>query len=416
MATELVSQSDVLRLPAPSEGEALYYDQGKDKDRVTGLALRVRKAGSRRWMFFYRFGGAQKRIVIGDAKDTDLEAARKKARGFRVALDRQEDPALEKISKLAAAELTFEKVVEQYLKAREADMKPRALVEITRHLKKLWKPLHGFPLASVTRPIIATRLRELTKESGPIGANRSRGTLSAMFAWAIGEGLCDTNPVEGTNKNKENTRDRVLTDAELATIWLAAPDNAYGRIVKLLMLTGQRREEIGALRWLEIVNTKEPEKALIALPGSRTKNGRPHDVPLSSLALSTLEAQPRIVGRDLVFGEGEGGYSGWSKSKENLDTACKVKNWTLHDMRRTVATRMADSVEDGGCGVQPHVIEAVINHVSGHKAGVAGIYNRSSYSAEKRAALNEWAGKLKVEIAKASGANITSLKQKKAKR
>ena len=139
------------------------------------------------------------------------------------------------------------------------------------------------------------------------------------------------------------------------------------------------------------------------MPGSRTKNGRAHDVPLSPLALQVLEGQHHIAGRDLVFGEGEGGYSGWSKSKGKLDAACKVKNWTLHDMRRTVATRMADSIEDGGCGVQPHVIEAVINHVSGHKAGVAGVYNRSSYSAEKRDALNAWAGKLQVEIGKAYG-------------
>ena len=410
--TILASQADVLRLPAPDEGEALYYDQGKDKDRVKGLALRVRAAGSRRWMFFYRFGDAQKRIVIGDATATDLDAARKKARQYRVALDNQKDPAAEKINNLAAAELTFSKIVDKYLEVRATDMRPRALVEATRHLNEAWKSLHGFPLGSITRPIIATRLREITKDSGPIGANRARGTLSAMFAWCIGEGLCEGNPVEGTNKNKENTRDRVLTDAELAKIWLAAPDNGYGRIVKLLMLTAQRRDEIGSLQWSEI----DMKKALIALPGSRTKNGRAHDVPLSPLALQVLDGQHRIVGRDLVFGEGEGGYSGWSKAKGKLDAACKVKNWTLHDMRRTVATRMANSVDDGGCGVQPHVIEAVINHVSGHKAGVAGIYNRSSYSAEKRAALNEWASHLQVEIAKASGANVTALKQRKAKR
>jgi integrase len=399
--TELVSQSDVLKLPAPNDGEALYYDKGRDKDRVTGLALRVRAAGSRRWMFFYRFGGAQRRIVIGDAKATDLEGARKKARTYRVALDGGEDPAVEKVTKRAAAALTLEKVVEQYLKVREGDMKPRALVEINRHLTKLWKPLHGFPLASITRPIIATRLRELAKESGPISANRSRGTLSAMFGWAIREGLCEVNPVEGTNKNKEGTRERVLTGAELAKVWLACPDDPYGRIVKLLMLTGQRREEIGGLQWHEV------KKDMLALPGTRTKNGRPHDVPLSNMALQVLEAQPAIVGRDIVFGIGKGGFSGWSKAKGKLDAACKVRNWTLHDLRRTAATKMAD------LGVQPHIIEAVLNHVSGHKAGVAGIYNRSAYAAEKRAALDLWAGHLQVEIAKASGANVHTLKDKR---
>jgi integrase len=408
MATELASQANVLKLPVPDEGEALYFDSHKT-DRVKGLALRVRAAGSRTWMFYYRFGGSQRRIRIGDANAMELDAARRKARQCRVALDGGQDPTVEKLSKRVAAGLTFAKVIEQYLGVRATDMKPRALVEVTRHLKEAWKPLHGLPLASIARPVIATRLRELTTQSGPIGTNRARGTLSAMFAWAIGEGLCESNPVEGTNKNKERTRDRVLTDAELAKVWLAAPDNSYGRIVKLLMLTGQRRDEIGSLHWSEIEHADDPKKAQIALPKERTKNGRAHDVPLSSPALAILEAQHRIIGRDLVFGEGEGGYSGWSKAKEALDAACKVKNWTLHDMRRTAATRMAD------IGIQPHVIEAVINHVSGHKAGVAGIYNRSSYAAEKRAALNEWASHLQVEIAKAEGSNVTALKPKKAK-
>ncbi len=103
------------------------------------------------------------------------------------------------------------------------------------------------------------------------------------------------------------------------------------------------------------------------------------------MALRVLETAPRIRGRDLVFGEGEGGYSGWSRAKKDLDEVAKVKPWRLHDLRRTCATGMAD------LGVQPHVIEAVLNHVSGHKAGVAGIYNRSTYAAEKRAALDLWA-------------------------
>ena len=412
--TILASQADVLRLPAPGAGEALYYDQGKDKDRVTGLALRLRAGGSRRWMFYYRFGGKQQRINIGDATATDLEAARKKARQYRVALDNGENPKFEKISKLVAAKLTLGKVIDDYLEVRAKDMKPRPLEGSKRHLNGQWKPLHGYPLSSITREIVATRLREISRytddgKGGPVAANRARGTLSALFTWAIGEGLCETNPVAGTNKNSETSRDRVLTDAELARIWLAAPNSGYGRIVKLLMITAQRRDEIGSLSWSEIKDMDKPEKALIALPKERTKNSRPHDVPLSGLALTELKAQPEFAGRDLVFGEGEGGYSGWSRSKAALDAACKVRDWTLHDLRRTAATRMAD------IGIQPHVIEAAINHVSGHKAGVAGIYNRSTYAAEKRAALNEWAGYLQVEIAKASGANITNIKQRKAK-
>ena len=204
-----------------------------------------------------------------------------------------------------------------------------------------------------------------------------------MFAWAIGERTkhLKANPVNGTAKVEEGeTRDRVLNDKELVAIWNAAPKNGYGRIVRLLMLTGQRREEIGGLRWSEI-NT---EKKQIELQAERTKNSRPHDVPLSQMALDVLGNIPRIRGREQVFGEGEGGYSGWSRSKGRIDAVAKVKSWRLHDLRRTCATGMAD------LGIQPHIIEAVLNHVSGHKAGVAGIYNRSAYTSEKRAALELW--------------------------
>jgi integrase len=165
------------------------------------------------------------------------------------------------------------------------------------------------------------------------------------------------------------------------------PDSDYGEIVKLLILTGQRREEIGALRCSEV----DLEETVIMLPPDRTKNGRPHEVPLSPPALAILKSHTARAGRDFLFGDGprngsdrQGGFQGWSKSKATLDKQAAIGSWRLHDVRRTVATRMAE------LGVQPHVIEAVLNHISGHKAGVAGVYNRSSYAAEKRAALELW--------------------------
>jgi integrase len=131
--------------------------------------------------------------------------------------------------------------------------------------------------------------------------------------------------------------------------------------------------------------------------------------PLSDRAIDVLNAIPERVSRDCIFGEGQGGFSGWSRAKKSLDAKLKPKEeWTLHDLRRTAATRMSD------LGVQPHIVEAVLNHVSGHKAGVAGIYNRSAYAKEKREALELWANHLRVIVAKASGANVTSLKPKRA--
>ena len=242
-----------------------------------------------------------------------------------------------------------------------------------------WKALHGLPLANIRRATVAAQLAAIADDSGPIAADRARAALSAFFTWAIREGLADVNPVIGTNKSAElRPRERVLADAELAAIWKALAADQYGAIARLLILTGERREEIGGLRWSEV----DVDKALITLSGERTKNGRRHELPLSDAALAIVKEQQRrersdergkLGARDLIFGEGEGPFQGWGRAKAALDRRLaefaanngRVAPWRLHDVRRTVATRMAD------LGVQPHVIEAVLNHVSGHKAGVA---------------------------------------------
>jgi integrase len=195
--------------------------------------------------------------------------------------------------------------------------------------------------------------------------------------------------VIGTHKASDETpRDRVLADSELATIWCAASESDYGRIVRLLILTGCRRDEIGALRWSEV----DLDAAVIALPGSRTKNGKPHIVPLSEKGVMTLRAVPVREGRDLVFGSGKGGYSGYSRSKEALDAIVKLATpWTIHDLRRTVRTGL------GKLGVQPHIAEAVINHLP---AQLVRTYDVNAYEAEKRAALDQWAAHIRVNVAR----------------
>ncbi len=404
MTTEntLRVQADVFRLPTPESGEKVYFDEGKAKDCAPGLALRVRAAGSRKFVFFYRLGGRLLKFTIGDASSWTLDKARATARSLRVRVEQGEDPATEKAAQRADAALLFSAVMRDYLEARQPEMKPRSHEECTRHLEKQWKPLHRTAVSAIDRATVAACLHAIAKDSGAVTANRARSTLSAMFAWAIGEGICEINPVIGTNKKDEGgARERVLSDAELVAVWDASSDHDYGVIVKLLMLTAQRREEIGGMEWPEI----DTQAQLISLPASRTKNSRPHDVPLSNAALALIEALPRRAGRSFVFGNGRTGFSAWSRPKKALDAAAGLaEGWTLHDLRRTAATRMAD------LGVLPHVIEAVLNHVSGHKAGVAGIYNRSTYAAEKRAALDLWAAHLQVAIAKASGANVHALR------
>ena len=189
----------------------------------------------------------------------------------------------------------------------------------------------------------------------------------------------------GTNKRSEQARDRVLSEEEIRLVWRALPDSDYGVIVKLLFLTGQRRDEIAALCWHEI----DSRTNVITLPRERTKNGRPHTIPLAPTARTLLADISVREGREFVFGKNAGPFSDWSHRKKKLDTAIAENGkplppWTIHDIRRTVATGMAD------IGIQPHIIEAVLNHVSGHKGGIAGVYNRSSYAAEKAAALARW--------------------------
>ena len=380
-----LSQDLVERLKVPTgKSEILIFD-----DSLPGFGARVRAGGSRTWIVQYQIGPKQRRLSLGAVAAQKADKARKAAGTLLARVRLGEDPQADKLKARATAGVTLGSVIERFLERKEKTLRPRTLSELSRHLRVLWKPLHQLQIGSVDRSMIASRLVTLASENGAHSSDHARTSLSTLFTWAVKEGLVDSNPVAATNRPVEPVaRDRVLTDGELHEIWTACRDDDYGRIVRLLILTGQRREEISALEWSEV----DREKALLSLPASRTKNGRPHDVPLSDPALAVLP-NPR-ADRELVFGEGAGPFTGFSKAKRKLDEridsarkAVKAKpmaDWRLHDLRRTAATRMAD------LGVQPHVIEAVLNHVSGHRAGVAGIYNRAVYAAEKRAALVLW--------------------------
>jgi integrase len=381
-----LTQTALLKLSLPPDkSDAIFFD-----DELPGLGVRIRAGGSKKFVVDYRQGGLRRRHTLGSAKVLTLEEARRKARKILVAVDDGKDPAAEKAAKRAAAGLIFGAVVDDYLAAIQ--MRPRSLAMVTHHLKNHWKPLHKLPLSAVNRATVASQIRAIAKASGIVAANRARSALSAFYTWAIGEGLCESNPVIGTNTAGEETpRDRVLSDAELVAIWKGLPDSDYGCIVKLLMLTGQRRDEIGSLRWSEV----DVDGKMIELPADRAKNGLPHRIPLSDEALAVLKSCIRSPAREYVFGDSANGFSGWSKAKARLDNLTGINEpWVLHDLRRTAATRMAD------LGVLPHIIEAALNHVSGHKRGVAGIYNKATYEPEKRAALELWANHIRAAVAK----------------
>jgi integrase len=384
-----------LKLP-PGKSDWIVFD-----DDLPGFGLRIREGGARTWLVQYRIGTKQRRLKLGTVNKLKPAEARQRARKALAKVDLGHDPQGEKLEAKAQAAETFGCLMELYLPqaghTRKRPIKPRSRAEIERYLKVVWKPLHEMPVVRVDRKTIAGRLGEIAQSNGPIAANRAQDALSAMFSWAIGAGHVDQNPVLGVPKmGREERRDRVLTDEELKLVWRHAGDDEYGAILRLLILTGQRREEVGSLTWGEL----DLSKALWSIGPERTKNALRHEVPLSSQALAILETVPIREGRRLLFGASRGGFSSWSKAKQRLDRRwlqalreehgdgiqeASLVPWRLHDIRRTVATRMAD------LGVLPHVIEAILNHVSGHKRGVAGTYNRSTYSGEKRTALTLWA-------------------------
>jgi integrase len=202
----------------------------------------------------------------------------------------------------------------------------------------------------------------------------------------------------------------VLADSELRLIWNAANRDSghFGAIVRILILTGQREKEVAGMHRSEL----DLGTGMWTLPSGRTKNKKPHVVPLSRAAINVIEQQPVITShKGFIFGNDKGtSFSGFSRAKERLDDAIATANggepissWTIHDLRRTVATRMGD------LGVQPHIIEAVLNHVSGHRKGVAGIYNHSVYAEPKRLALAAWASHVESVASGKQATNVIPL-------
>jgi integrase len=345
-------------------------------EKVCGFGARKQRRG----IFFYvraRHQGRQVMHSIGRyGSPWTVETARAKALELLGTLASGSDPFTQSISSE-----TFGAEVERYLERKQASMKPRSFVEDQRYLRKRAAPLHKLPLGDIDRRTVAVLLGQVESASGAIARNRLRSSLSAFFAWAIQEGLTETNPVQGTGKADEgNSRDRVLTQEELRKLWRNLGDGRFADIVRLLLLTGQRRTEIGRLTWPEV----DIDRKMIVLAPERTKNSRSHEVPLSTQALAILARQPKRG--EFVFSKR--GFNNWAYAKTALDQRAGIADWRLHDLRRSCSTWMAE------LGVLPHIIEAVLNHVSGHKGGVAGRYNWAKYSDAMREGLQRWADHL----------------------
>jgi integrase len=395
-----------LRLPA-GKNEHTFRD-----DDISGLGIRLRAGGSCNWVFEYSLGDKSRKMTLGNATPESAKIIRERAAELHARVRLGEDPQAQKEDNRARASDTFEAIAKKYLAAKKDQMRLRSFVEVERHILKHAKTLNGMPVASIARRDIAGLIGTIKDNSGQVTANRVRSTLSDFFGWAISEDIAgvESNPVINTKKFDEAPRDRVLKDFELQAIWQCAGDDHYGSIIKLLALTGQRANEIASLCWSEISDNA------INLSGSRTKNGRPHIVPLSAPAAKIITAQLRRANddgtlRDPIFGIGPRGFSGWDYCKQRLDTAIAkelgkpLEHWTPHDLRRTMVTLMNDRL-----GVLPHAVEATINHIGVAKLGVAGTYNRALYMRERTEALNLWADHLMAIVAGREN-NVTPLRR-----
>jgi integrase len=366
----------------PGLREKTFFD-----DDLPGFGVRVRAGGSRTFVLQYKQGAKHRRMVLGSVSALDLGKARDSAKDLLAKVRLGRDPAGERLAQRAKMAETFGAFLPRHLAYQRTRLKPRSFEEVERHLSVHAKALHSRSVDSIDRRTIAILLQKIAEERGPSAANRARAGLSGYFVWLAREGIIENNPVTHTNTAKETgARDRVLTDDELKRIWQAAGDDQYGAIIKLLILVGARRDEIASLRWSEI----DINNAMIVLPPARTKNRREFEIPLSAPALAILQTQPRRKEangsqRDLVFGFGARGWQDFSGSKRDLDSRSHVSGWRLHDFRRSMSTTMHERL-----GIQPHIVEAVLSHVSGHQGGVAGIYNRATYRDEKRIAIERW--------------------------
>lgn len=355
-------------------------------DEVPGFGVRV-SAKTRVWIISYRNKlGQSKQVTIGRVGLLSATEARKAAADMLSRVRLGSDPHTERKAAKVAASVTFGSQIEAYLETRRRDVSASYHRDLTRSLNVDLAPLHRIPVADMTHGQVHEQIERIARDH-PHAAKQARAGLSRFFKTMVSKGIAPRNPVvDVETPATPGARDRVLKDDELRAVWRAtAGGDEFSQIVRLLILSGQRREEVSGMLWDEV----DLANATWSLPGSRTKNGLPHEVPLSAPMLEILQRRDdvRLEGRTHVFGRsGRTGFSGFSKGKALLDERCPLaSHWRIHDLRRSVSTGLAR------LRVRHEVIEALLNHVSGAKSGVAGTYNRHLYDAEKREALDLWA-------------------------
>jgi integrase len=382
-----------------------------------GLYLVVQPSGVKSWVVRYRRKGRERasrsfKRTLGRASDLTLAEARDAARDVLKQVRKGEDP---RDAKAREGGATVATVVEEWLlrdpgpRRRKRPKRERTVREVRRLFEVELARWRDRPVDAVTEAEWQ-KLVDRVADRSESRAVKLHAYLHRMLRWAASRKLVPTNTMAGVQRPAlPASRDRVLTDDELGLAWRAAGDLRlpFGPAIQLLALTAARRDEILSLRWSEV----DLAKAEVRLSGDRTKSGEARTIPLSDAAVGILKSVPRLVTAgengeksesDFVFTTtGRTAASGFSRAKRRIDATVveraaaearkakrepvRVAPWRLHDLRRTAATGMQR------LGQRLEVIEAVLGHVGGSRAGIVGVYQRHAFDDEKRAALALWA-------------------------
>ena len=434
MPTKKLTDLFVERVKPPAAGRIEYFDAV-----FGGLALRVTDRGNKSWSLHYRIWGRLRRLTIGQYPAIKPAQARREASAALDQVRQGIDPSVEKKAQRIAPTPepdTFRVLVQDYLdRYAHKNTAPATFKETKRTLERDVVPLwRDRAISTITRGDVIGLVDAIAARGAEVYANRTLARLRALFNWAVEKDRLSTSPCIGAKPpNKEQVRDRSLTDDEVRWFWTACDESGwpFGPLAKLLLLTAQRRDEVAGMEW--------PELNLVTntwtIPRARAKNNRSHEVQLSTAAVEVLRSLPR-VGDCLVFTTtGNTCISGFSRAKRRLDAAMirarrrslslpegdaelrkflpvpdgmplpiEIPNWTLHDLRRTAATGMAR------LSIAPHVVDKVLNHVSSTIRGVAAVYNRFEYLDERRVALEAW-GQYVTGLLAPTVANIVSMRR-----
>ncbi len=433
MPVKKLTEFTVSSAKAPAAGRLELWDT-----ILQGFGLRITDKDARSWFVMYRIdtpeGRKQRRMTLGNAKIISLAKAREDAREALQLVERGIDPVGVKAAPPLAvvAPITFGEVADQYLKKYvKRNTRPSTYKETKRILDvdvlPKWKDK---PVVEIRRRDVDELLDTIADRGADVQANRTLARLKTLFNWAEEKEFVTASPVLRMKaRTKERGRERALTDQEIKWFWKSCDNlgQPFGPLFKLLLLTAQRRDEVATMEWKDV----DLEKSAWTIPRHKAKNDRAHGVALSDVAVKIIGTQPKIVaanseGEEITVQQhfifttnGITPVSGFSRAKERLDKSMNslrqkelklkegesgIEEFILHDLRRTAATGMAK------LNIPPHVVDKILNHVSGTIRGVAAVYNRHAYTDERSAALETWSNYI-MALVEGAPSNIEAMRE-----